>query len=399
MIFPFESLVAGGRELGLVVAVVIGFGFGFVLERSGFGTAHKLVGQFYGNDMTVLKVMFGAIVTAMLGAVVLSGLGLMDLRAVAATVTSETWIWPMIVGGFVLGAGFIVSGYCPGTSVVAAASGKLDGLATVVGVVLGTLVHGELLAWKPFAAFNGSGYLGQVYLYDLVGLPPPVLALLVAGMAVGCFLGAEKLERMFGKDVAPLSPLAPKRFVFAGFGAAAAVGVISLAFPGRTGATPAAALAMPAEIGAAELARRVVDAPWNVRVLDVRPLEKCAAQRVPGAECAPPEALAGLYLADVSPARDLVVVGEGDLAELPAEIRAYRGRVLALDQGFEGWRAYALVASSPPAAGAAPEELEAYRLRAAIHAALTGVKAPPPPAATAGGAPVRRKAGGGGCSG
>jgi hypothetical protein len=395
MIFPFEWLVAGGRELGLVVAVAIGFGFGFVLERSGFGTAHKLVGQFYGNDMTVLKVMFGAIVTAMLGAVMLSGLGLMDLRAVAATATSATWIWPMIVGGFVLGVGFIVSGYCPGTSLVAAASGKLDGLATVVGVVLGALVHGELLTWKPFAAFHDSGDLGQVYLYDLVGLPPAVLALLVAAMAVGCFLGAEKLEKVFGKEAAPLSPLAPKRFVFAGFGAAAAVGVLSLAFPGRTAATPAA----PAKIGAAELARRVVDEPWKVRVLDVRPMEKCAIERVPGAECAPREALAALYLGDVAPARDLVVVGEGDLAELPPAIRAYRGRVLVLDRGFEGWRAYALESPSAPAAGAAPEELEAYRCRAGIHAAVTGVKAPPPPAPPSGGAVVKRKAGGGGCSG
>ncbi len=394
MIFPFESLVAGSREAGLVVAVAVGFGFGFVLERAGFGRAQKLVAQFYGTDMTVFKVMFGAIVTAMLGSVVLSGLGLMDLRAVSATVTSATWIWPMLAGGLLLGVGFIVSGYCPGTSLVAAASGKLDGLATVVGVVAGTLVHGELMSLKGFARFNESGFLGQVYLYDLLRLPPAVVALFVALMAAGCFLGAEKLERIFGGERAPLAPLAPRRLVFAGFGALAAIGLATLALPRATAATPG-----PARIAAPELARRVLEEPWKVRGLDLRPVDACAAARVPGAECTPPDTLKGLYLADVSPARDLVVLAQGDLAELPAEVRAYRGRVLALEGGFDAWKAYALAPPPAPAAGASAAELDAWRLRAGLQAALTGVKAPPPPPPAAGGAPVKRKAGGGGCSG
>jgi hypothetical protein len=393
-VFPFESLVGANREAGLVVAVAIGFGFGFVLERAGFGRAQKLVAQFYGTDMTVFKVMFGAIVTAMLGSIVLSGLGLMDLRAVSATVTSATWIWPMIAGGLLLGAGFIVSGYCPGTSLVAAASGKLDGLATVAGVVAGTLVHGELVSLPRFAAFNESGFLGQVYLYDLLKLPPAVVALFVAAMAMGCFLGAEKLERIFAKEAAPISPPAARRLVFAGFGAFAAVGLATLALPRATAATPPTA-----RIAAPELARRVLEEPWKVRVLDVRPAEACAAARVPGAECTPLAALKDLSLADVSPARDVVVVAEGDLAELPAEVRAYRGTAVALEGGFAAWKAYALTPPPPPAAGASPAELEAWRLRAGLQAALTGVKAPPPPPPAAGGAPVKRKAGGGGCSG
>ena len=106
--FPFWSLSGDLRELGLVVGVLIGFGFGFVLERAGFGRAQKLAAQFYGSDMTVFKVMFSAIVTAMLGTVVLSGLGLLDLRAVEFNY--PTFLWPMIAGGLLLGVGFIVSG-------------------------------------------------------------------------------------------------------------------------------------------------------------------------------------------------------------------------------------------------------------------------------------------------
>lgn len=396
MIFPFESLVGAHRELGLVVAVLIGFGFGFVLERAGFGRAHKLVAQFYGNDMAVLKVMFGAVVTAMIGMVVLDGVGLVDMRAVANTATSATFLWPAIVGGFLVGAGFVISGYCPGTSVVAAMSGKIDGLAVVVGVVVGTLVYGELLSVKAVAEFTDSGYLGQIYLYDVLGIPAAVIALFVAVVAVGAFLGAEKLERLVAKEAAPASPSGPKRLVFAGISSLAIVGAATLALPRSTAATPAP----PATISAAELARRVLDEPWKVRVLDVRPREACAKRRVPGAECTPPETLKDLYLADVSAARDLVMVGAGSLAELPAEVRAYRGRVFALEGGFEGWAAYALTAPTAPGPEAGPQAREEYRLRSGIHAALTGTKAaPPPPPPSVSAAPVKRKAGGGGCSG
>ncbi len=109
-----------------------------------------------------------------------------------------------------------------------------------------------------------------------------------------------------------------------------------------------------------------------MRVLDLRPLDACAAARVPGAECTPPDTLPKLELADVSPARDLVVVAQGELAEVPAEVRAYRGKTLALEGGFDAWKAYALTAPPPPAPGATPAELEAWRRRAGLQAALDG---------------------------
>lgn len=394
MTFPFEWLSGDGRQVGLVVAVAIGFGFGFVLERAGFGRAQKLVAQFFGTEMTVFKVMFGAIVTAMLGAVILSGVGLMDLRAVASSAASETFLWPMLVGGFLLGVGFIVSGYCPGTSIVAAASGKLDGLATVVGVVVGTVAYGELQTIPAVARFHASGALGHVYLYELLHVPPAVVALGVVAMAIACFLGAERLERLLGGEDAPASPRTPRRAVLAGFGAAAVAGVATLALPAPIAAAPAPL----GRITAPELAARVFDAPWTVRILDTRPLPACTARRIPGAECAPPEALPSLYLADASPARDLVVVTEQG-APPPAAVEAYRGRVLALDGGFAAWSAYALAAPPPLGTQATTADREAYRVRAGIQAALTGAAPPPPPPAAAGAPPPRKKGGGGGCGG
>ncbi len=65
---------------------LIGIGFGYTLEMSGFGNSRKLAAQFYFTDLTVLKVMFTAIVTAMVllfGAV---GLGILDF--------SQVWVNP-----------------------------------------------------------------------------------------------------------------------------------------------------------------------------------------------------------------------------------------------------------------------------------------------------------------
>src|SRR5512141_3141072 len=171
MIFPFESLTTASRELGLVVAVLIGVGFGFVLERAGFGRATKLAAQFYLTDMTVFKVMFTAIVTAMLGLTACAGFGLVDLRGVSELIASWTYVWPMLVGGIVLGIGFIVSGYCPGTSLVSSASGNVDGMFAFAGVVVGTVIYSELQEIPAVLRFHNSSEKGAWFLYDLVKVP------------------------------------------------------------------------------------------------------------------------------------------------------------------------------------------------------------------------------------
>ena len=216
------------HQLGLVTGVFIGIAFGFVLERAGFGRANKLAAQFYLRDMTVFKVMFTAIVTAMLGLVGAAQLGMVNLRTISESIASWTWIWPMLIGGLVLGVGFILSGYCPGTSLVSAASGNVDGMVTVAGVVTGTLLYTKLLQIPSFGRFHESGEKGAWFLYDLIPLPPAVIALAIAAMAVLAFIGAEKVESLLARDkpkrtwrkavpafavlaIATLIPLSPAR--------------------------------------------------------------------------------------------------------------------------------------------------------------------------------------------
>ena len=277
MTFPFEALNSASREIGLIVAVLIGIAFGFVLERAGFGRADKLAAQFYLRDMRVFKVMFTAIVTAMLGLVIASAIGLTNLRDISESIASLTWIWPMLIGGFVLGAGFIISGYCPGTSIVATASGNVDGLFTVGGVVTGTFLYSELLQIPAFHQFHNSSPKGAWFLYDLVKVPPQVLAAIITGAAILAFIGAEKVESMVGGK---RTAKRVRRYAFATVTSLAVVALITIAIP----ATPAAASEPPATISAAQLARVVIDAPWTVRILDVRDPAAFAKDRIPGSQ-------------------------------------------------------------------------------------------------------------------
>jgi hypothetical protein len=193
MTAPLYKYGLFGDETSLVLAFVIGLGFGFFLERAGFGSARKLTAQFYLTDLAVFKVMFTAIVTAMLGVFYLSWLGVMDLSLVYLT---PTWLAPQIVGGLLLGFGFVVGGYCPGTSLAAVATGRIDGLVYLLGVLAGIFVFGE--AYGLLEGFLFSGEMGTVTLPAFFSLPYGLLVFLVVLMAVAGFWGAGKVERIFG---------------------------------------------------------------------------------------------------------------------------------------------------------------------------------------------------------
>ena len=186
---PFYDAGAFGHAASLGVALLIGVAFGWTLERSGLGSATKLVGQFYLTDLTVFKVMFSAVLTAMLGTFWLGRLGLLDLSRVYVP---ETFLLPQLVGGLVFGAGFVLAGLCPGTSCVSAAAGRRDGLATVAGMLSGVLATGLLFA--PLARFYDSTAKGRWTLPDLFHLPYGVIVFAIVLLALAGFHAAERIE-------------------------------------------------------------------------------------------------------------------------------------------------------------------------------------------------------------
>jgi uncharacterized membrane protein YedE/YeeE len=174
----------------LLIAALIGIAFGWTLERAGLGSAPKLAGQFSVTDLTVFKVMFSAIVTAMLGAFWLSRFGVLDLSQVYIP---ETFLLPQLTGGLLFGVGFVVAGLCPGTSCVAAATGRGDGVMVMIGMFAGVLVTG--LAFAPLRHFYESTARGSLTLPELLRIPYGVVVCAIVAMALIGFQIAERLEK------------------------------------------------------------------------------------------------------------------------------------------------------------------------------------------------------------
>ena len=227
MNFPLPSFLAvsAANPWTYVLFAAIGFAFGYTLEMSGFGDSRKLAAQFYFTELTVLKVMFTAITVAMVllfGAV---GLGILDF--------SQVWVNPTylasgLVGGLIMGVGFIVGGFCPTTSLSSASTGKIDGMLFMLGGFVGAFLFGETESlfdnWYTY-----SGYFGRLTLNQVFNLPIGVVVLLVVLMALFMFCGAEQLERIFGKKDLTKEP----KLRIAGAGAlfAAAVAVVLIGSP------------------------------------------------------------------------------------------------------------------------------------------------------------------------
>ncbi len=199
-----------------LVNLALGLGFGIALQRSGFGDSRRIAGQFYLTDLTVLKVMFTAIVVAMLLVLWSSALGWLDLEQVFI---DPTFFGPGILGGFILGIGMIVGGYCPGTSLVASSNFKLDGMAFVAGLFLGIFAFGETVPdfWNFFQL---SGAHGTYTLDQWLGASKGMTALLVTVMALSAFWGVSRLEaaRALGATPSPGARIGAGVLVLASLG-------------------------------------------------------------------------------------------------------------------------------------------------------------------------------------
>lgn len=201
--FPLhlESLL--GKPLMFLVFLLIGFLFGYVLEISGFNHSPSLASQFYFKDLRVFKVFFTAIVVGMLLIFASSAIGLLDYNLIWV---NPTYIWSGIVGGLIMGVGFILGGFCPGTSLVALATLKIDGIFFVLGGLVGVFIFGETVDLYRYF-FNGS-YFGRLTLMDVFNLPTGIVVILVTLMAVFMLWGGEQLEKIYGKKDPAKAPKA-----------------------------------------------------------------------------------------------------------------------------------------------------------------------------------------------
>jgi uncharacterized protein len=191
---PISSITELPVWLDLLIALVIGIGFGFALEQAGFSSSRKLVGMFYGYDTTVIKVFFTAAIVALVGSQLLSYFGLLDLNKVFV---NEFYVKSAIIGGIVMGAGFILGGFCPGTGLSAMSIGKIDAIFFFLGGLAGAFVFAE--TWPLIQDLAMSSYKGPVKINEVLGMSTGLFTLLLIVVAVVMFWVAEKAEKRFAR--------------------------------------------------------------------------------------------------------------------------------------------------------------------------------------------------------
>ena len=191
---PLSSYFGFPEWLNMLTAFLIGIGFGFALEQAGFSSSRKLAGMFYGYDTTVLKVFFTAAIVALIGSQFLSYFGLLNLNQVYV---NEFYVTASIVGGVIMGAGFILGGFCPGTGLCAMSIGKIDAMAFVAGGLAGAFLFTE--TYPLIEDIANAGYKGPVKINESLGLSPGLFTLILVAAAVAMFWIAELAEKKFAR--------------------------------------------------------------------------------------------------------------------------------------------------------------------------------------------------------
>jgi hypothetical protein len=183
-------------EWDSIIAIFIGIAFGFVLEASGFSSSRKLAGVFYGYDFAVLKVFFTAAAVSVIGIYYMDYLGYLDISQLYV---HPTYLWGAIIGGIIMGAGFITAGFCPGTSLCAVAIGKLDAWVYVGGIMIGIFIFSEL--YPLFEPIYNGFYYGNITLMDTFGWSPYWIIFIFSIIAIIAFavsdLVRKKIKKVF----------------------------------------------------------------------------------------------------------------------------------------------------------------------------------------------------------
>jgi uncharacterized protein len=192
---PFSIISEIPEWVNLLIGFIIGVGFGFALEQAGFSSSRKLAGMFYGYDTTVLKVFFTAAIVALVGSQFLSFFGLLDLSLVFV---NPYYVGAALIGGVIMGAGFIMGGFCPGTGISALSIGKIDAFVFLFGGLVGAFLFAETYPFiEPLAM---AGFKGPMKVDEWLGVSPGVFTLILILAAVFLFWIAELAEKKFGRS-------------------------------------------------------------------------------------------------------------------------------------------------------------------------------------------------------
>jgi uncharacterized protein len=285
-----------------LTAIPIGIAFGVILERAGLGDPRVIAGQLLGRDFTVVRVMFGAIITAMLGVVWAGSAGWIDPTSIAMPPTD---LPAQALGAVIFGGGFALAALCPGTACVAAASGRRDGLAAVGGMFVGTAL--TPVAWPVVREAVADVPREGATLAADTGIPVGVVVVLLTIAAVLAMIVGRLMERRVtpGSALRPTTPESVALALAVSFAVADGRGTLPSS---RTDAIAAEIEAEGDHVDAFELAALIKAGKPGLRVLDLREHLDTSTYIIPGAV---PMSMKDLDTLMVKPDEQLVLYSDG----------------------------------------------------------------------------------------
>jgi hypothetical protein len=120
-------------RIQLVMGLLIGIAFGFLLQKGGVADYNVIFGQLLLRNMTFAHLLVSSIIVAMPGVYLLVHFGYAQIHIKPGTLGSA------VIGGLIFGTGFALLGYGPETVAGAAGTGALDALCGgIIGMILGS---------------------------------------------------------------------------------------------------------------------------------------------------------------------------------------------------------------------------------------------------------------------
>jgi hypothetical protein len=147
----------------IILAIVIGAAFGFVLDRVGATNPGYIIGMLRLGNLHLMKTILLAIGVSS----ILMFAGLLTGLISPAHLSVKTAYVGVFIGGALLGIGFAAAGYCPGTSLSAAATGRKDALVFSIGGLFGAgaymLTYSQVKATGLLdSVLGGKATLGKI---------------------------------------------------------------------------------------------------------------------------------------------------------------------------------------------------------------------------------------------
>ena len=167
-------------KLQLLLGLLIGLIFGFLLDKGGVTHYRTIMGQLLLRDFRVMKIIFSAIITGSVGLQILRSLGYVEFNLKPCRLRAN------IIGGLIFGLGFGLLGYCPGTAAGGVGVGSIHAFIGVVGILLGAGLFARL--YPRLADYLANDSLGKVSISELLKVKPWVILMPLTVIIVAAFI-------------------------------------------------------------------------------------------------------------------------------------------------------------------------------------------------------------------